>query len=144
MRSSWGVLAAVASLVIAVGLAACGGGGSATRYGVAPPPNAVHVTLAGLVAKPELYQGKDVVVEGEYAGACGDGDFYFKDRFDLIEADPPSPEVTKLASGTRLRLYGLVKVRRSEAAERNESTAGKQERGEATVRIVGKGVEVLK
>ena len=113
------------------------------RYGDAIDPKAQKVTLAQLVAKPDAYAGKLVVVDGTHGGACSDGaDFYFKDKFDIIEVDPPSAasEVVQLKKGTHVRLYGIVKVRHSssEAAEKGE----KKEAGEAEVRIAAKGVEI--
>ena len=116
------------------------------RYGDAIDPKAQKVTLAQLVAKPDAYAGKMVVVEGTHGGACSDGaDFYFKDKFDIIEVDPPSSasEVVQLKKGTHVRLYGIVKVRHSssEAAEKGEK-GEKKETGEAEVRIAAKGVEV--
>lgn len=125
--------------------------GEGKRFGVPIDPNAPKVTLAELVAKPEPYEGKYVVVQGHFAGACGDGDFYFKDKFEIIEADPPDPEVNSLKKGTPIRLYGLVKVHRSGSGEAEKGEEGeKKERGEKEkkrqvyVKIVGKAVEVIK
>lgn len=101
------------------------------RYGREPDPKAPKVTLAELVARPDAYEGKDVVVDGQFAGTCEDGDFYFKDKVEIIEADPPAPEVNAIKKGTAIRLFGLVKVRRPSGG------------GDPTVKIVGKGVEVL-
>ncbi|MBI4333676.1 MAG: hypothetical protein HY673_20625, partial [Chloroflexi bacterium] len=116
------------------------------RFGQAIDPQAIRVTLAELVAHPETYEGKNVVVEGEFAGRCGDGDFFFKDQFELIEADPPQPEVCKLKKGTKIRLYGLVKVHRTsepdEKGEAAEKLEAGEKKGQAYVKIVGKGVEV--
>jgi len=112
------------------------------HYGDAIDPKAPKVTLAQLVAKPDNYAGKTVIVEGTHGGACADGaDFYFKDKFDIIEVDPPSgsPETVQLKKGTRIRLYGIVKVRHSgSGGEKGE----KKEAGEAEVRIAVKGMEV--
>lgn len=120
------VLAAVAVALLA---AACSKGKE--RFGGVIDPNAPKVTLAELIAKPEAYDGKNVILDGQFSGACGDGDFYFKDKMDMIEADPPSPDVcTRLKKGTSVRLYGLVKARRSAS-------------GEAHVKIAAKVVEVI-
>ena len=104
------------------------------RIGDQADPKAPKVTLAQIIAKLDDWQGKTVTVEGTLNGACGDGDFYFKDKFNLIEFELSDaarvPEVDKLKKGTRVRLYGVVKVRRSGS-------------GEAHVRVVAKGVEVL-
>ena len=117
----------VPGLLLAIGCQAAAAG---QRYGKEPEATTPKVTLAELVAKPDAFEGKDVVVDGQFAGNCGDGDFYFKDKLEIIEADPPAPEVSSLKKGTGIRLYGLVKVRRGA--------------GDPSVHIVGKGVEVLK
>lgn len=136
------------ALVLTVG---CSKTKDKPHFGEAIDPKQAKVTLAQLLASPEVYEGKNVVVEGQFAGACGDGDFYFKDRFDIIEADPPQAEVCLLNKGTPIRLYGLVKVRRSgssepiekgEAAETREASE-RSKKGEVYVKIVGKGVEVI-
>lgn len=149
-KSAGRCLLAALSLVLVAG---CGKTAGKQHFGEAADPKAPRVTLADLVARPEAYEGKDVVVKGTFAGACGDGDFYFKDKFDLIEADPPDPKVCSLTRGTPIQLYGLVKVRRKssgetaeerirEAAERKEA-GGKAEESEVSVKIAAKGVEVL-
>lgn len=118
----------------------------------ATPAAAPTVTLAQIAAAPDAYEGKNVVVAGTYNGACGDGDYYFKDKFDLIEfdiiePDVPRAEVEKLAKGTRIRLHGRVKVRRHASEdpqhEGTTATAEKTER-EAEVRIAANHVEVIK
>lgn len=112
------------------------------RWGDAIDPKAPKVTLADIVAKPDLYAGKMVVVDGTHGGACADGeDFYFKDKFEIIEVAPPNPKVMELKKGTRVRLYGLVKVRHKASAKADK---GGREPGETDVRINAKGVEVLK
>lgn len=132
------------------------------RYGVPIDPTAPKITLAELVSKPEAYSGRNVVMDGQFAGKCGDGDFYFKDKFDIIEADPPDPKVCLLDNGTAVRVYGLVKVRATEANEANEPNEAKEagksrneaneaterkegsneDHAEHTVRLSVKGVEI--
>lgn len=121
------MLVAVALLmVVAATLAA------QQRWGEAINPKAPKVTLAQIVDKPGVYDGKTVVLEGTHGGACADGeDFYFKDKFEIVEATPPSPQVMQLKKGTRVRVVGVVKVR-------------KKSSGDTDVKIVAKGVEVLK
>lgn len=132
-------LTAVAALLLAT---ACNKTKGKERFGGAIDPSAPTVTLAQLIAKPEAYDGQNVIVDGQFAGACGDGDFYFKDKLDMIEADPPSPEVcTRLKKGTPVRLYGLVKARRSGGGEAAGASA--REPGEVHVKIVAKAVEVI-
>jgi hypothetical protein len=117
----------VPGLLLAIG---CQSAAAGQRYGKEPESKTPKVTLAELIAKPDAYEGKDVVVDGQFGGTCEDGDFYFKDKLEIIEADPPTPEVNSLKKGTAIRLFGLVKVRRGS--------------GDPSVKIVGKGVEVLK
>lgn len=130
-------------------MAGCGKAGGEQRFGAAIDPQAATVTLAELVAKPDAYEGQNVVVEGQFAGGCGDGDFYFKDKFEIIEADPPVPEVLSLQKGTPIRLYGRVKVRRTgavDAAEKGEAAEGTDAKKEAEVqvKIAGRGIEVIR
>lgn len=124
------------------------------QFGARIDTTAPKVTLAELVAHPDSYEGKSVVVDGQFNGACADGaDFYFKDKVDMVEADPPQPEVMSLNKGTPIRLYGVVKVRhsRAEEAEKGEASEKGNEESEkksgseaAEVRIAAKGLEVLK
>lgn len=142
-------LSTVVSLVFTAG---CGKAGGEQRFGAAIDPQAATVTLAELVAKPDAYEGQNVIVKGQFAGGCGDGDFYFKDKFEIIEADPPAPEVLSLQKGTPIRLYGLVKVQRTSAhaaeeqgeAARREEAREEAGAGQVYVKIVGKGVEVIR
>ena len=134
-------LIAIALITVGIALGAHFARAGEQRFGEAIDPKAPKVTLAELVAKPNTYAGQNVVVEGHFAGACGDGDFFFKDKFDIIEVDPPKPEACNLKKGTRVRLYGLVKVSGgSESAEKTETG----EKREATVKIAAKTVEVIK
>lgn len=124
------------------------------HFGVEIDKAAPHVTLAELVAHPGTYEGKTIVVDGQFNGACADGaDFYFKDKFDMIEADPPQPEVMSLSKGTPIRLYGIVKVHhsRAEESEKRDASEKRTEKSEketnseaAEVKIAAKGLEVLK
>lgn len=135
-RTSLTYLAGIGVLVLA---AACSTAQSGAQYGDAIDPNAQKVTLAELVKNPAQYEGKLVVVDGEYGGKCAgdDGDFYFKNKFDMIEADPPTPKVIdELQKGMPVRLYGTVKVRRGTAEPGGPAP-------EAHVKIAAKGVQVL-
>ena len=135
-RQSLTYLAGIGVLVLA---AACGKAQSGAQYGDAIDPDAQKVTLAELVKNPDQYAGKVVVVDGEYGGKCAgdDGDFYFKNKFDMIEADPPTPKVIdELQKGMPVRLYGTVKVRRGTAEPGGPAP-------EAHVKIAAKGVQVL-
>lgn len=105
---------------------------AASTYGKKIPDEVVRTTLSALTANPIAFDGKDVVVEGWFAGMCSDGeDFYFKDKTEIVEADPPSAEVMKIKRGTKLKLYGHVKVSHVTATDKGHP------------RIVGMGVEVL-
>lgn len=129
-------LAGIGILVLA---GACSKAQNGAHYGDAIDPQAQKVTLAELVKNPDQYAGKVVVVDGEYGGKCAgdDGDFYFKNKFDMIEADPPTPKVIdELQKGMPVRLYGTVKVRRGTAEPGGPAP-------DAHVKISAKGVQVL-
>lgn len=136
MKSAELCLLAALSLSLVAGC----GGTDKRQFGEAADPSAAKVTLSELVAKPEAYEGKTVVVDGQMAGGCSDGCLLFKDKFELIEADSPPPDLGRLKRGTPIRLYGLVKVQRRDAG----GWGGKAAPPETTVRIAAKGVEVLK
>ena len=135
-RNSLTYAIALGVLVVMVG---CSKGQTKPQFGEAIDSNLPRVKLAELIAHPDQYEGKTVVVDGEYAGKClgDDGDFYFKDQFDIIEADPPTPAViAELEKGMAVRLYGVVKVRRRTAVP-GEKPA------DPDVKIAAKGVQVL-
>lgn len=135
-RTSLTYLAGMGVLVLT---AACTKAQSGALYGAAIDLNAQKVTLAELVKNPDQYAGKVVVVDGEYGGKCAgdDGDFYFKNKFDMIEADPPTAKVIEdLQKGVPVRLYGTVKVRRGTAEPGGPAP-------DAHVKIAAKGVQVL-
>ncbi|MDF1611362.1 hypothetical protein [Stygiobacter electus] len=114
---------------------------SAEEYkllGVKPDSSVPKMKLEQLLKTAGDFKGKNVVLEGVYGGACGDGDYYFKDKFDMIEFSlDQGSDIEKLKIGTPLRLYGkvIVHVRgKSEGKEENKDR-------EATVSVEGKGVE---
>ena len=103
------VMALVAAFVVYTGSAAEAG---PQRYGDAIDPKAPKVTLANLLAQPDAYAGKYVVVNGNFAGKCCGSDFYFKDKLDMIEVTPPGngEQCMLLKAGTPISLYGRVNV----------------------------------
>lgn len=119
------VVAAVVACVASVGTA------GEQRFGEPIDAKAPKVTLAELLAKPDPYVGKDVVVDGHFAGKCCGADFFFKDKVDMIEVTPPGngKQCMLLKAGTPIRLYGRVRaIQRAGAAP--------------IVSIEGKAVEV--
>lgn len=136
-------LASLASVVLIAAVALAADAKKQNQaFGDPIDPKAPRVSLAQLVKNPAPYEGKTIVVEGSYAGACGDGDFFFKDKFDLIEAFPPNDQMMKACKkGDRILLYGTVKVHRSESEEKGSEA---KEKSEATVAVLGKGVEILR
>ena len=105
------------------------------QLGAAPDSTIPVLRLEELLKNPTAYSDKFVVAEGGYGGACGDGDYYFKDKFDMIEfAFDQGSEIEKFKLGTPLRLYGKVKVRMH--SEKNE-----KDKSEASITMDVKGVE---
>ncbi|MDE2026987.1 MAG: hypothetical protein KGJ11_00420 [Candidatus Omnitrophica bacterium] len=99
------------------------------HIGALPEASTPNVKLDELLKTPEVYRGKDVVLKGIYGGACGDGDYFFKDKFDMVEFTlDQGGDIEKFKTGTPIQLYGKVKVRTSESKE-------------ATVSVEGKGIE---
>lgn len=101
------------------------------RVGEAIDPKAPKITLAALLAKPNDYAGKAVVLEGNFGGKCCESDFFFKDKTDMIEATPPpgGGKAMSFKVGAPIRLYGDVNVRQENGAK------------EATVTVAAKGIE---
>lgn len=119
------VIAFLAVLVVVLPLAAAG----KKQFGEVADAKAQKVKLAELVAKPADYDKKTVVIDGNYAGACGDGDYFFVDGEEVIEFVFPTEEITTLKKGTPVRLFGTVVVHRREG-------------GETHVGVEGRGLEV--
>ncbi|MBL9188327.1 MAG: hypothetical protein JNK23_12655 [Opitutaceae bacterium] len=73
----------------------------------------VKATIAELLAKPEAYAGKDVVVIARLADFCtDDGCLTLKDKFDVIEGHPPARGFKKTPkTGATLAVTGTVKVK---------------------------------
>ena len=99
------------------------------RVGEAIDANAPKITLAELLAKPNDYAGKAVVLEGNFGGKCCESDFFFKDKVDMIEVTPPADAKMSFKVGAPIRLYGDVNVRQEKDAK------------EATVTVAAKGIE---
>lgn len=70
-------------------------------------------TIAELLAKPEAYVGKDVVVIARLADFCtDDGCLTLKDKFDVIEGHPPASGFKKNPkTGATLAVTGTVKIK---------------------------------
>lgn len=73
----------------------------------------VKATIAELLAKPEAYAGKVVVITARLAGSCTeDGCLTLKDKFDVIEGMPPAGGFKKEPkTGATLAVTGTVKVK---------------------------------
>lgn len=83
-----------------------------------PAPAVKTVTIAELLKAPKTYDGQEVVVRGIFTSFCPDGDFVLKDGFDSLEfyvtEQVPMPPKSKL--GSKIRIRGMVKVRRNEVS----------------------------
>lgn len=100
------------------------------RVGEAIDAKAPKITLAELLAKPDDYAGKAVVLEGNFGGKCCESDFFFKDKVDMIEVTPPAGDAKmSFKVGAPIRLYGNVDVRPGSGSD------------ESTVTVAAKGIE---
>jgi hypothetical protein len=70
-------------------------------------------TIAEILAKPDAYAGKEVIVQARLAGMCAsDGCLTLKDKLDVIEGKPPAQGFKKTPkAGALLNVTGTVKVR---------------------------------
>lgn len=92
----------------AVALAANG------QFGEVAPKGTPTVALAELVQHADSYKGRVLQVTGTLGDLCADGDdFYFKDKFELIEVVPPRGDALPYAAkkNAPLVVYGTVNVR---------------------------------
>jgi hypothetical protein len=71
-------------------------------------------TIAELLAAPDKFAGKQVVVQARLANVCaGDGCLVLKDKLDLIEGMPSAGvKLPNLKTGTTLQVTGRVQVRK--------------------------------
>ena len=103
-------ITALALLMLWIGTAVA----QPVQFGDAAPKDAPKIALAELIKSADAYKGKLVQVEGTLVDVCADGDdFYFKDKFDLIEVEPPAGAELPYGSkkGSRITVYGTVRVR---------------------------------
>lgn len=87
------------------------------QFGTPIPKETQTVTLSEVVKHPELYKGKTLTVTGTLGDLCADGeDFYFKDKFELIEVVPPRGVTLpyKDMRNAKTRVYGKVTTRKGE------------------------------
>lgn len=75
---------------------------------------AAKATIAELLAAPDKFAGKQVVVQARLANVCaGDGCLVLKDKLDLIEGEPTSgAKLPTFKTGTTLQVTGKVQVRK--------------------------------
>lgn len=73
----------------------------------------IKVTIGELLAKPDAYKGKQVVVQARLAGTCSsDGCLTLKDKTDVIEGIPPDGGFKKDPKpGSTINVTGIVKVK---------------------------------
>ena len=87
------------------------------KFGATIPKETQTVALSDVVKHPDQYKNKTLAVTGTLGDMCSDGDdFFFKDKYDLIEVVPPHGVTLpyKEMKGSSLRVYGKVMVRRGE------------------------------
>lgn len=77
----------------------------------AEPPT--PTTLAALLASPESFSGKTVIVHARLGGVCGgDGCLILKDKLDVVEGVPePGLVLPRLRAGQSVSVTGSVQVR---------------------------------
>ena len=73
-----------------------------------------QTTIAELLASPDKFAGKQVVMQARLANVCaGDGCLVLKDKLDLIEGIPPAKgKLPSFKTGATLEVTGTVQVRK--------------------------------
>lgn len=132
----------IIGFTVLIGVAACSDSSvSKAKLDPAIP----DVSLSELVRNPAPYAGKSVTVSGRFAGMCADGaDFFFKDKFDIIEVIPPADGLPQgIVMGTPLKVQGKVTVR-SEHAETSPHPGEKADSKESEVKVVAVVVQIVR
>jgi len=126
-------------LVLSTTLMLIGWGKGKVSYGEAVPNNVEVVKLEKILQNPKEYKDKEVVLEGNFGGACCATDFNYKEGLDSVEVYPKGFPNPKLNRGKPIRVYGIVRSieKRAESEEGEE----KKEEEHHEVYIEGKGVE---
>lgn len=127
-------------LFLAMTLALVGCGKGKVNYGEAIPNNIKVVKLEKILENSKEYKDKEVVLEGNFGGACCATDFNYKEGLDSVEVYPKGFPNPKLDRGKLIRVYGIVRSieKRAESEEGEE----KKEEKHHEVYIEAKGVEV--
>ena len=123
-------------LAVVLALAGCGKG--KVRYGEAIPDNVKVVKLKEIVDNPEQYKGREVVLEGNFNGACCPTDFNYKEGLEGCEVYPQGFSNPKLDKGKPIKVYGIVRSIQKKTGDDDE---GKEEK-QHEIYIEAKGVEV--
>lgn len=76
-----------------------------------PIPDKVNlVKLSQILQNSSEYKDKEVVLEGNFAGTCCGGGFFYKEGFDVIEIYPKGFSNPRLIIGKPIKIYGIVRV----------------------------------
>jgi len=103
----------MAVVVLPTLLATCRGRGQAEEYGVTIPRGIEPTPLEKILATPEQYHGREVVLTGTVAGQCASlCEFYFTDGKHTTEIFPKGFTLPRMKKGRQVT--ALVKVTRGE------------------------------
>lgn len=112
-------------LVLALGCAK-GKSPKGETFGTTVPSGPATATLAEILKNPSTYDGREVVLQGTYAGHCCATDFNYKEGVDMVECYYPGFEVPKQRPGGPVRIQAKVVTKGAgepEAGEEGEATA---------------------
>lgn len=92
-----------------------------TEAVVTPTVNQNHAKLQEILENPGAFNGKEVVLEGNFGGACCETDFFYKEGLNSCEVYPQGFANPKVALGAPIRIIGTVKAtqKKTETGEEN-------------------------
>lgn len=132
-------------LFLAVILAIAGCGKNKAQYGEAFPANVAPVALKDIVANPEAFKDKEVLVDVNYGNYCCESDFVCKQGLEAMEVYPAGFPTPKLDKGTPIRVFGYVRdiAKKPQTAQEGEEKGEEgEEEGHHEIYIEAKGMEV--
>jgi len=124
----------VGMLSAAIMLTGCG---ERKQYGMPAGSTVPVVSLKAITENPGAYQGREVMLKGNYGTYCCPADFSYKEGLDGVAVASQGFASPNLRRGQPITVYGVVRVGR--APEVEESSSGTSETA-APVYIEAKGV----
>lgn len=91
-------------------------GCSDCKAGKAVPAGMETVKISNIQSDVKKFDGKEVLLAGNYGGLCGTGcckDFILNQGIDTIKVEPNGIRVPDFSKGLPVRVYGILKTTKS-------------------------------